>query len=93
MSLFQSRGLHIGFNNGGGRLGSKRRAFTGVGGGDFSVGTSVASAETQEVSMDRRRQSEVSDDPRWMRRGLFKPGHGLEPKMRGGKLYTKGKAR
>ncbi len=46
-----------------------------------------------EAVMFRRRQSTARREPGWTKAGLFRPGFNIGPRLRGAKLFTKGKAR
>ena len=51
----------------------------------------VARKQSAEDSLRRRKRIVEPPDeiPAWTRRGLFKPGFTLGPRLKGGKLYTK----
>jgi len=60
-----------------------------------AAGDAIRLARSSGDSLSRRKQEVgfVADMPRWQKRGLFKPGFSQGPRLKGAKLFTKGKGR
>jgi len=53
----------------------------------------VAAQRTAAESLQKRRQAVAADEPAWRKRGLFGPSFTMGPRLKGARLFTKGKIR
>lgn len=53
----------------------------------------TARPQSAEASFTRRRNKRGGAEPAWTKSGLFKSGFNIGPRLRGAKLFTKGKAK
>jgi hypothetical protein len=57
-------------------------------------GVSATRSQSAEESLGRRKQTPKPEEQAWTKRGLFKAGFNIgQPRLRGAKLFTKGKER